>query len=237
MMDGDRFDVVVFGPHPDDAEMSMAGTMIRLVRAGYRVLNVSLTRGEKGTYGDPETRRREFQRANEIMGTEGRLLDFPDTGVVNDRHGRLKIARVVRETRPRVVFAPYHTNPYTHLDGSANVDHYATGAVVRDGLKLARFRNLLPELPPHTVDRIFYYMVPKDVHPTFVVDVTDLREEIRRAIQAYETQMAIRRGEQSILQLLETIRAYHGLRIGRPYAEAFLSDETLRLDPEDFFRV
>ncbi|MBD3334986.1 MAG: bacillithiol biosynthesis deacetylase BshB1, partial [Candidatus Eisenbacteria bacterium] len=168
----DTVDVVVFGPHPDDAEMSMAGTMIRLVRAGYRVLNVSLTRGEMGTYGTVETRRREFDRANEVMGTQGHLMDFPDTGVANDREGRLKIAALVRRFKPRLVFAPYHTNPYTHLDGSANVDHPATGAVVRDGLKLARFRKLLPELEPHDVPRLFYYMIPKDMRPTIAVDVS-----------------------------------------------------------------
>ena len=59
----EQFDVVVFGPHPDDIEMSMAGTLIKLVRSGKRVLTVSLTRGENGTYGDIETRREEFEAA------------------------------------------------------------------------------------------------------------------------------------------------------------------------------
>ncbi|MBU2693026.1 MAG: PIG-L family deacetylase [Candidatus Eisenbacteria bacterium] len=230
-------DVVVFGPHPDDAEMVMAGTMIRMVRCGYRVLNVSLTRGEMGTYGDVETRREEFLKANALMGTEGVLLDFPDTGVVNDREGRLKIASFVRKQRPRVVFAPYHTNPYTHLDGSANVDHSPAGELVRDGLKLARFRRLLPELTPHNVQRIFYYMIPKDHRPTFVVDVSDLKEEIHAAIKAYATQMSIHREQIKILDMLDAIRAFHGLRIDRPLAEAFLSEEALKLEVDDFFHI
>ncbi|MEZ4649223.1 MAG: PIG-L family deacetylase [Candidatus Eisenbacteria bacterium] len=154
------FDVVAFGPHPDDVEMGIAGTLIKMVRAGRRILNVCMTRGEKGTYGTVEVRRKEFERANAIMGTQPLMLDFPDTAMVNDYEGKLRVARIVRETRPQVVFAPYHTNPFGHFDGSANVDHFATGELVRDGLKLARFRSLLPDIEPYGVPYLYYYMVP-----------------------------------------------------------------------------
>jgi N-acetylglucosamine malate deacetylase 1 len=229
------FDVVVFGPHPDDAEMGIAGTMIRLVRAGKRVLNVSMTRGERGTYGDPDKRRAEFMAANRVMGTEGLMLDFPDTAVTNDYEGKLKIAQVIRTHRPAVVFAPYHTNRFGHHDGSANVDHYTSGQLVRDGCKLARFRTLLPELPPHEVPYLYYYMVPKDLSPTLVVDVTPVIEQVWEAIRAYETQMSIQRRENAIIELLEAMRRYHGIRIGRRYGEAFLSDEALQFGPLEFF--
>ena len=229
------YDVVVFGPHPDDVEMSMAGTIIRLREAGKRVLNVSLTRGEKGTYGTQETRRAEFEAANKVMDTDGLLLDFPDTAVTNDYEGKLKIARVVRTTRPTVVFAPYHTNRFGHLDGSANVDHYTSGALVRDGIKLARFRNLLPELPPHEVAHLYYFLLPKDLMPTIVVDVTAVIDRVWEAIRAYHTQMSIRRRENPIFELLETMRRYHGVRIGRPFGEPFYSDEALSFGPHEFF--
>lgn len=229
------FDVVIFGPHPDDVEMTMAGTVIKLARAGKRVLNVSLTRGERGTYGTTETRREEFLEANRVMQSEGLLLDFPDTDVRNDREGRLKIARVVRTYRPAVVFAPYHTNRFGHHDGTANVDHYATGLVARDGVKLARFRNLLPELPPHEVSYLYYYMVPKDISPTFVVDVSEVIETVWEAIRAYRTQMSIQRRDNRIFDLLDTMRRYHGIRIGRTYGEAFYSDEALHLGPLELF--
>lgn len=230
-----QYDVVVFSPHPDDSEMSMAGTMIRLIRTGRRVLNVSLTRGEMGTYGTPETRKAEFDAANRVLGTDGLQLDFPDTGVTNDREGRLKIARVIRTYRPKVVFAPYHTNRFGHHDGTANVDHPATGAVVRDGMKLARFRALLPDLPPHEVSSVYYYMVPKDMMPTVVVDVTGVIDQVWESIRAYETQMAIHRQENVILDLLEAMRRNWGVRIGRRFGEAFLSDEAIAFGPLEFF--
>ena len=230
-----EYDVIIFGPHPDDVEMTMAGTVCLLTDACKRVLNVSLTRGERGTFGTPETRAAEFAAANRIMGTDGLLLDFPDTRVQNGPEGRLEIARVVRRYRPQVVFAPYHTNRFGHLDGTANVDHPATGEVVRDGLKMARFRNVCPELPPHEVPYLYYYMVPKDLHPTIVVDVTSVIDRARSAIQAYGTQMAIRKRQNEVFELLDTIRRYHGLRIGRPFGEAFLSDESLAFGPREFF--
>lgn len=229
------FDVVVFGPHPDDVEMGMAGTVIRLVESGRRVLNVSLTQGEKGTYGTVEIRRSEFEEANRIMGSQPLMLDFPDTALANDYDGKLKIARVVRTCRPQVVFAPYHTNPFGHHDGSANVDHYTTGQVVRDGLKLARFRSLLPELPPHEVPFLYYFMVPKDRMPTIVVDVTPVIDRVGQAIRAYGTQMAIQKQENPVFELLDTIRRYHGIKIGKKYGEAFLSDEALPYGPSEFF--
>lgn len=229
------YDVIVFSPHPDDAEMTIAGTMIRLVRSGRRVLSIALTGGEKGTFGTRETRALEFRAANEVMGSDGKILDFPDTEVTNGPSGRLEIARQVRLHRPQIVLAPYHTNRFGHHDGSANSDHWATGQLVRDGLKLARFRNVMPEVPPHDVDRLFYYMIPKDMLPTFVVDVTDVIEDVRRAIGAYETQMKIWRAENSILELLVALRQFHGIRIGKRYGEAFLSDEALAFGPDHFF--
>jgi len=237
MGSGSHYDVLVFSPHPDDAEMTIAGTLIRFVRSGRRVLSVSLTGGQKSTFGSPEVRAKEYAAANQVMGTDGMALDFMDTEVENTPAARLEIAKIVRTHRPQIVLAPYHTNRFDHHDGSANRDHSATGRLVRDALKLARFRNVLTELPEHDVQRIFYYMVPKDMVPTFVVDVTDLIDDIHRAIRAYESQMKIWRVENSILELLDTLRQYHGLRIGRRYGEAFLSDESLSFGPDDFFRV
>jgi len=235
MSENPLYDVIVFSPHPDDAEMTIAGTIMRLVRSDRRVLCISLTSGEKGTYGTPETRRREFAAANSVMGTDGRMLEFPDTQVVNTPEGRLEIARVVRAHRPRIVFAPYHTNVYGHHDGSANSDHWATGQLVRDGLKLARFKNVMPEIPAHDVDRLYYYMVPKDRLPTMVVDVSDLMDDVHRAIRAYETQMQIRRQDNMVLELLDAMRAWNGIRIGKRFGEAFLSDEALEFGPDTFF--
>ena len=230
-------DAVVFGAHPDDAEMGMGGTIAKLGRAGRRVVIVSLTRGESGTYGTPAEREREAGRAAAVLGCDHRLLDFPDTRVTPDPEGRERIMRLLRELRPELVFAPYPANRFGHHDGAAHVDHLATGTIVRDAVKLARMQGVTRELPAHDVRRLFYYMVPRDRYPTLVVDVSAEFDVLVRAIQAHTSQMAIQRQGNSILDVLAAIRRYYGILAGSTYAEAFLSEEALHADADTLFRL
>lgn len=231
------YDVLAFGAHPDDLEMSIGGTIARFTKSGRKVLMVSLTRGEASTYGTVETREKEAAEAARILGADHLLLDFPDTRVENTYERRLVVARLIRAHRPTLVLAPYHTNPGTHRDGRANTDHMATGALARDAIKLARFRRVLPDLPPHEVHRILYYIPPLGMVPALVVDVSDEEETLMRAIQAYATQMAIQRRANSILEVLVAIRRWNGVLIGKRLGEVFASDETLEATPEDLLRL
>jgi N-acetylglucosamine malate deacetylase 1 len=230
-------EVAVFGAHPDDAEMGMGGTIAKFARAGRRVVIVSLTRGESGTYGTAEERAHEAARAASVLGCDQRVLDFPDTRVTPDTEARERIMRLLREERPELVFAPFPSNRFGHHDGAAHVDHLATGVIVRDAVKLARVRGVAPELPAHEVRRLFYYMVPRDQYPTLVVDVSEEFDVLVQAIRAHSSQMAIERQGSPILEVLGAVRRYHGVVAGCTYAEAFLADEALRADAETFFRL
>jgi len=231
------YDVVVFGAHPDDAEMGMGGTVAKLAKAGRSVLIVALTRGEMGSHGTLDTRAEEAAAAARVLGCEHRLLEFPDTAVENTVENRARLMRLVRELRPALVFAPYHTSRFGHHDGAAHVDHLATGTLVRDALKLARLRGLEPALPAHDVRRLFYYMVPRDRYPAFTVDVSGEWDTLVRALEAYETQLRIERQGNSILSILETYRRYHGIGAGCTHAEPFLCDEALRADAASLFVI
>ena len=231
------YDVVVFGAHPDDAEMGMGGTIATLAKAGRSVLIVSLTQGEMGTHGSLAVRAQEAADAARVLGCDHRLLDFADTAVENTPGSRSRVMRLVRELAPTVVFAPYHTSRFGHHDGAAHVDHLATGALVRDALKLARLRGLEPAIPAHDVRRLFFYMVPRDRYPAFTVDVSAEWETVVKALAAYATQMRIERQGNSILSILETYRRYHGIATGCTHAEPFLCDEALRADAETLFRI
>jgi LmbE family N-acetylglucosaminyl deacetylase len=232
-----RYDVLAFGAHPDDIEMSMAGTVARLVRSGRSVLMISLTPGDASTHGTIEDRAAEARAGAAVLGADVLLLDFHDTRVENTNDGRLALARLVRTHQPSLVFAPYHTNPGTHHDGRANRDHMATGELVRDALKLARFRSLLPELPPHDVRRALYYMVPNGVVPHLVVNVSDEEETITRSIQAHATQMSIRRRGEAIQEILVLYRRMAGVLIGARLGETFLTDEPLEAGPDELMRL
>ena len=231
------YDVAVFGAHPDDAEMGMAGTVAKLCRAGRTVILVSMTRGERGSYGSQVEREREAAAAAAVLGCEHRLLDFPDTAVEYGVESRNRIMRLLRELRPALVFAPYHGNRFGPQDGAAHVDHIATGAIVRDAVKLCRIRGLEPGLAAHEVQRLYYYMVPRDRYPTLVVDVSAEVDTLVRALRAYETQMRIQRAGGEILDILMAYRRYYGIMAGSTAAEAFLSEEALRADADTLFRL
>lgn len=235
--DGDRYDALVFGAHPDDAEMAMGGTMIRLTDAGYKVLSVTLTRGQMSTRGSVNERMKEFEAASEVIGCDGQALDFMDTEVTNTPEGRKKIAELIRRHRPRIVFAPYHTNPFGELWGIANVDHYACGGLVRDGAKMARLDKVVPDIPPHQIDQLYFYMLPRNVQANLLVDVSDVIDRTFEAIRCYQTQMDLVISGNRIEAILRTMRAHPAIAIGAEYAEGFTTELPLKMDADHFFKV
>jgi bacillithiol biosynthesis deacetylase BshB1 len=230
-------DALVFSAHPDDVEMAMGGTILKMIRAGKKVRIVDLTRGERGTFGSGESREKEARAAARVHGAEVELLDFPDTNVQETYEGKKRIAAIIRTHRPSIAFGPYYDIPGSHHDGRANPDHQATGRLVRDGVKLARLRKVDVPGEPHQVHRVLYYMVPQFVRPHFVVDVTDVRDDLFRAIEAYTTQMEIRRKDNSILDLLEVSKRATGALIGKRYGEAFLCEDVFEFGVGEIFRV
>jgi bacillithiol biosynthesis deacetylase BshB1 len=225
-------DVVVFGAHPDDAEMGMAGTIARLTDAGHRVCIISLSAGESGTFGDRDTRAQEAQAAAAILGCETRLLDFPDTRIVCDVPARERIMDLLRELQPRIVFAPFPYSRMGHRDGAAHLDHVATGEIARQAVRLARLRGKTSEFAAHDVRRLYYYMVPRNTQPSLFVDVTQTYDKAIAAISAYASQMRIHKQGTAILEILRGYRTWYGMAAGCPYAEAFLCEEPLQPEAE-----
>jgi bacillithiol biosynthesis deacetylase BshB1 len=228
-------DILVFGAHPDDAEFGMGASLVKFVRGGASVAVCVLTRGEAGTYGAAGQREAEMRAAAERLGGELEILSFRDCQVFDTYDARVHVASVVRKFRPTIVFAPYHTNPGSHTDGSAHPDHMATGAIVRSALRYARFSGL-KELTdePWNASHLLYYMVPQSRSPTLLNDVTDCMEEWETIARCHESQTKIRDG--LILHILRSLRAGYGVTMGVAYAEAFLSDEPLPFDIATFLR-
>src|SRR5947207_15126018 len=111
-------DILAIAAHRDDVEQTCGGTMLKLAQQGHRTGILDLTRGEMGTRGTAEDREREAAKAAEILRVSWReALDIPDGRVENTWENRLKVARVIRQTRPRVVILPYwkgrHPDHYT----------------------------------------------------------------------------------------------------------------------------
>lgn len=227
-------DVLIVSAHPDDAEMAMGGTMLALVQAGKRVLSVSLTSSQMSSFGTEEDRRNEFIAASKVIGCQFLMLEMMDTQLENDLPSRLAVSRLIRTYKPALVFAPYHTNNSAELRGIANRDHPIAGAITRDAAKISRLTKTLPELPPHTVQRLYFYMLPQEIRPNIVVDVTEQIDSLRTVLQCYSTQMSIRFNTNPIEEILLSTRKADGALLGIPYAETFLTEVPLAFSADTF---
>src|SRR5215475_12872990 len=165
-------DYLVIAPHPDDAELGMGGTILALKGQGATVGVLDLTNGEPTPHGSPEIRQRETDAATALLALDWRdNLRLPNRSLVADLESRARLAGVLRQQRPRVLFAPYWDD--------AHPDHVAASALV----DAARFWAKLTktDLPgrPHYPERIVYYF---SVHlriqpaPSFVLDVTPFHD-------------------------------------------------------------
>src|SRR5260370_1107821 len=111
-------DILAIAAHRDDVEQTCGGTLLKMAERGYRTGILDLTRGEMGTRGTAEDRAREAEDAAKVLCVSWReALDIPDGRVENTWENRLKVARVSRQTRPRLAILPYwevtHPDHYT----------------------------------------------------------------------------------------------------------------------------
>lgn len=224
-------DALAFGPHPDDVEIVMGGTLLKLASQGYRCGICDLTAGEMGTRGDRETRAEEaLEAAKRLEVVVRRCLDLGDSRLEPNRENKLAVARVIRELRPKIVFTNYWE--------ASHPDHAHSAELVREGAYLAGLKRLDMEGAPHRPSRILYYMLPHRVAPSFIVDVTKEYEGKLQAMQAYRSQFydaASTEPETPLSQprfmwRVESAHRYYGSLIDADYGEAFLVREAMRVD-------
>jgi bacillithiol biosynthesis deacetylase BshB1 len=229
-------DVLVFGAHPDDAEFGMGASLVKFVRSGISVAVCVLTRGEAGTFGTPEQREREMRTAAEKLGGEIEILSFQDCRIFDSYEARVRLAEVVRKFRPKIVFAPYHTNPSYHKDGGAHPDHVATGTIARSALRYARFSGLKDvKGEPWNANHLIYYMVPRSRTPNLVNDVSAYMAEWEVIARCHESQMSLRDGR--VLDALRRFRETAGVMVGVAYAEGFYIEEPVVFDLMHFLNT
>ncbi|HET6485097.1 MAG TPA: PIG-L family deacetylase [Spirochaetia bacterium] len=229
-------DILVFGAHPDDAEFGMGASMVKFVRTGASVALCVLTRGEAGTFGNGEMREQEMREAARRLGGEIEILSFSDCAIFDTYEARVILAEVIRRHRPKLIFAPYHTNPGSHKDGGAHPDHWATGAIVRSATRYARFAGLKEvKGEPWNPEYVLYYMMPRNRVPTLVNDVSEYIEEWESIARSHQSQLAIRDGK--VLEFLRKLREQYGSMIGARYGEGFLTDEPVPFELDVFLRT
>lgn len=220
-------DLLAVAPHPDDAELGVAGTLIRSRQEGLRVGVIDLTDGEPTPHGRPEIRAKETQAATEVLGLHWREnLGLPNRSLQNTLEARRALAEVFRLTRPRMVFAPYWED--------AHPDHVAASRLADDARFWAKLTKTdmagEPFWPPRMV---YFFSVHLRIHPSpaFVVDIGGTIEEKMASIRCYESQFLTGRSEEfpTILDDVRDRARYWGWSIGRAYGEPFMSREEIGL--------
>jgi N-acetylglucosamine malate deacetylase 1 len=219
-------DILALAAHRDDVEQTCGGTLLKMAQRGHRTGILDLTQGEMGTRGSAEDRAREAAEAAEILCTSWRQgLDIPDGRVENTWENRLKVARVLREQRPRVVILPYWKGRHP--------DHYTASVLGYEACFLAGLAKLdVDATKPHRPFKIIYATLYYDVRPTFVVDITEQFEARLESLMAYKTQFSDQEAGKGIFPARDEIRSrieamarFYGMLGGVTYAEPFIQKE------------
>ena len=218
-------DALVIAPHPDDAELGMAGAILKFKADGMSVGILDLTSGEPTPYGTPEIRARETAAATAILGVDWRgNLGLTNRKLEATLEARALLAGKIRELRPRWLFAPYWVD--------AHPDHTAAVELIEAAKFWAKLTKT--DLPgePFFPERIFNYncvhlrVVEK---PAFVLDISEFWERKLAAIRCFESQFITNRSTEppTILDRPRDQAAYWGWSIGVRYGEPFMCRETV----------
>lgn len=236
-----KIDVLVFGPHPDDAEIGAGGLLLKMKALGHTTGIIDMTRGEMG-WGTPEERGAECDEAGAILRLDVREnLDMGDHRIEDTFENRCTVAAAIRKHRPELVFAPHFAIPPGR--GLGHNDHYKTGILVAQGHNLAHLRKAPLPGEPHQARALFYYFLPPGVRPTFVVDVSPYFEDWMRALRCHKSQFfnpdrpKPKQEIQNVVDRIENIARGNAWMIGGTYAQVFYSDAPLKVaDPLELVR-
>jgi N-acetylglucosamine malate deacetylase 1 len=182
-----ELDILVFAPHPDDAEIFCGGT-IALLSKKYRTGIIDLTRGENSSKGDPEKRKIETEAASEILSVHFRgNIEIPDGAVFKDHPLNIeeqirRVCACIRMSKPSILLAPHgeHRHP----------DHQGAHKLVQESLFYATLRKKFTQWTPHTIPLCMYYMCRTAFKPSLIVDVTAEYQAKTDAIHAYASQIS-----------------------------------------------
>ncbi len=232
-----QVDILAVFAHPDDVELAVGGTLLKMKHLGYATGALDVTRGEMGTRGTPEGRAVESAEAAKILKLDIREnLGLPDGHVFVTDDERTKMVRVLRRLKPRVIL--------THQDGDPHPDHNHIAQLVRESARLSSMKNYDPETGGDKikVPNVAHNIFSRRVEPSFIVDISDFLNEKMQAIKAHgsqfydpnSTEPETRLTDKGFLEELANRSRYFGSLIGVAAGEPFYVREALNIhDPID----
>ncbi len=237
-----NLDVLIFGAHPDDAELAMGGTIAKLTKNDLKIGIIDLTRGELGTRGTAETRQHEaFNAAISLKVAVRENLEMPDGDIKNSKENLMKVIIAIRKFKPKIIFAPYFNDRHPdHIDAS----HLIKRAMFSTGLsKIKSFDKEVPQ-NHYRPEKLFYYMQTYTFDPAFIVDISDTFDLKMKAVECYGTQFHNPKSKEpetfisspEFLTYIKSRAEFYGFAIGKKFGEPFFCEEKIELDMVNLFR-
>jgi N-acetylglucosamine malate deacetylase 1 len=222
-------DLLVFGPHPDDIEIGLGGTVARHTAAGHQVGLCDLTRGELSSNGTPEQRQAEAAAAAGVLGALWREnLGWPDGGIQATPPMIRSAVDLIRRHRPRTIAIPHWEDRHP--------DHVAASHVLRTAAFTSGLRRYATSVDPWRPEWVCYYFINDSSAPSFVVDVSEHYHRKREALECYRSQfapveksaVATRLTAATFRQLVESRDAQYGALVGVAFAEGIVVREPIQ---------
>ncbi len=220
-------DALVVAPHPDDAELGVGGTIVRLIQQGWKVGILDLTDGEPTPLGTRERRASETAAANAALGSPWRKnLGLPNRSLEPTLLHRRAVAAIFRQVRPRLVLAPYWED--------AHPDHTAATKLVEDARFWSKLsRSDIAGEPFHPARVLYYFSVHLRIveRPSFVVDISEQLEDKVAALRCYRSQLVDNQptGGQGVIEAVCDRTRFWGHLVGVRHGEPLASREPIGL--------
>ncbi|MCD9186145.1 MAG: bacillithiol biosynthesis deacetylase BshB1 [Pyrinomonadaceae bacterium] len=228
-----EIEILAIFAHPDDMELTVGGTLLKMKSLGYKTGALDVTQGEMGTRGTVEGRAEEAVEAAKILKLDVREnLGLPDGHVFADDASRTKLVRVLRRLKPKVIL--------THQDGDPHPDHNHIVQLVRESARLASMRKYDEAFGQERINvpMVAHNTFSRNVIPSFIVDISEFLEEKMNAIKAHRSQFydpnstepETRLTNKAFLDELENRSRYFGSLIGTAAGEPFYVREALNVE-------
>ncbi|MFI5219449.1 MAG: bacillithiol biosynthesis deacetylase BshB1 [Bacteroidia bacterium] len=225
-----KTDILAFGAHPDDVELSCSGTIIKHIKLVKKIGIIDLTRGELGTRGDVKTRAAEATAAAKILGVQFREnMNFEDGFFFNSKKNQMAVVKMIRRYQPEIILA--------NAIADRHPDHARAAQLVSDacflsGLVKVKTKDNGKLQKQWRVKAVYHYIQDRYMKPDFLVDISDCMEQRMKAIKAFKSQFYDEYSAEpetpiSSKQFLESLY-YRPLELGRmigvKYAEGFTAE-------------
>jgi bacillithiol biosynthesis deacetylase BshB1 len=234
-----KLDILVFAAHPDDAELSMGGTIAKFTSQGLNVGVAELTKAELSTRGNVKLRAEETKAASKVLKLKVREnLGIGDGDITTSKENLRSVVSLIRKYKPAIVFAPYSNDRHPdHIDASNLVKR----AVFSSGLE--KFKTTISGKTQvhYRPKKIFYYMQTYLFQPTFIVDISEHFQQKMESVKKFESQFhnPLSKKDDTFIskpEFLDYVKSraeFYGFQIRKKFGEPFYCEENIEYDFSD----